>query len=258
MTNSATKPPIRIVVTRPGKRGEGLARKLANRGFHPILMPLLEVTAPEDPGPMRRAAREGSQYASWIFTSAPAVEAYFAHQPASPGGSMVVFAVGEATAAALASRGHVAIVPDEQTAEGLVDVVATHLPSAARVLVPQAADARPALRDGLSQRGFRVDCVASHDKVLPAAAPGIFADLFDRQPYGWVTFTSPRIVKHFVELAGEPWSHRKGELEAASIGPVTSRALRNVGVEPTVEAGSPSDDQLVIAIDQRCRALARK
>ncbi|MBZ0111314.1 MAG: uroporphyrinogen-III synthase [Thermoanaerobaculia bacterium] len=248
MTTSSNRSRTRVVVTRPSPRGEGLAKKLEDRGFQADLLALLEVTAPADSDPLRQAAREGSNYDSWIFTSAPAVDAFFAQRPSPPRHATVFFAVGEATASALASQGYAAITPNDQTAEGLVNLIGARLPGTARLLVPQAADARPTLVDGLSRLGFEVHGVATHDKVLPARAANIFAALFDRQAYGWVTFTSPRIVEHFVALAGDSWNRRRGELEAASIGPVTSEALRAVGVAPSVEALSPSDDRLVDAI----------
>jgi uroporphyrinogen-III synthase len=217
-------------------------------------MPLIEVTGPVDSGPLHRAAREGSHYDSWIFTSAPAVEAFFARQPSPPGASALLFAVGEATADALARHGHVATTPDRHAAEGLLDSIAARLAPRARLLVAQAADARSTLVDGLSSRGFEVDCVATHDKILPPTATMDFADLFETEAYGWVTFTSSRIVEHFVALAGPSWPDRRRELLAASIGPMTSQSLRAQGVEPRVEAESPSDDHLVNAIARAAQA----
>ena len=74
------------------------------------------------------------------------------------------------------------------------------------------------------------------------------AELFATPPLGWVTFTSPRIVRHFAELFGTDWERRRGELRAASIGPVTSAELRRLGVEPAAEARRPSDEEMVAAV----------
>jgi uroporphyrinogen-III synthase len=63
-----------------------------------------------------------------------------------------------------------------------------------------------------------------------------------------VTFTSPRIVRHFAELFGADWERRRGELRAASIGPVTSAELRRRGVEPAAEAARPGDEEMVAAV----------
>jgi uroporphyrinogen-III synthase len=90
--------------------------------------------------------------------------------------------------------------------------------------------------------------VVAYDKRLPPEAPRRAAELFATPPLGWVTFTSPRIVRHFAELFGTDWERRRGELRAASIGPVTSAELRRLGVEPAAEARQPSDEELVAAV----------
>jgi uroporphyrinogen-III synthase len=87
-----------------------------------------------------------------------------------------------------------------------------------------------------------------YDKRLPEEAPARAAELFSAAPIGWVTFTSPRIVRHFTELFGDGWNLRRTELRAASIGPVTSAELRHWGVEPAAEARRPEDEEMVAAV----------
>ncbi|HZI64824.1 MAG TPA: uroporphyrinogen-III synthase, partial [Thermoanaerobaculia bacterium] len=55
-------------------------------------------------------------------------------------------------------------------------------------------------------------------------------------------------ARNFASLFGGQWPERRRELRAASIGPVTSGALRALGVEPAAEAAQPSDRDLVRAI----------
>ena len=71
-----------------------------------------------------------------------------------------------------------------------------------------------------------------------------------------MTFTSPRIVRHFAALFGADWERRRGELRAASIGPVTSAELRRRGVEPAAEADRPLDEALVAAVGKAAGAFA--
>jgi uroporphyrinogen-III synthase len=199
----------------------------------------------------------------WVaFTSANAVDALFDRltSPLPPGLRAAV--VGPATAAALRRRG---AEPDRiaarRDAEGLIAELA---PLAAarraagrpplRVLLPQAADARPALAAGLAAAGAEVAAVVAYDKRLPADAPAraraIFGDDLPAPaaPLGWVTFTSPRVVDHFVALFGPAWAARRSTLRAASIGPVTTRALVRHGVAPAAEAATPADRALVEAV----------
>jgi len=92
--------------------------------------------------------------------------------------------------------------------------------------------------------------VVAYRKRLPAASRELARRLFAGTPLGWVTFTSPRIVRHFVDLLGPSWKHRRQELRAISIGPVTSGELRRQGVEPAAEASRPSPQAMVRALLQ--------
>ena len=58
-----------------------------------------------------------------------------------------------------------------------------------------------------------------------------------------MTFTSASSVRFFVEAAGRPAGSR-----IVSIGPITSEALREHGLEPDVEASEHTPDGLVAAL----------
>jgi uroporphyrinogen-III synthase len=162
-----------------------------------------------------------------------------------------VAAIGAATAAALRGRGvepTLVAAAGEQSAAGLLATLLPHLDCGQRVLLPQAADALPTLRDGLLAAGIAAVAVAAYDKRRPETAARRAAELFSGTPIGWVTFTSPSIVRHFADLFGTRWQRRRGELRAASIGPVTSAELRRQGVEPRAEAANPTAFELVAAV----------
>jgi uroporphyrinogen-III synthase len=94
----------------------------------------------------------------------------------------------------------------------------------------------------------------AYDKQLPPEAANKAAQLFATSPLGWVTFTSPRIVRHFAELLGDGWERRRAELQAVSIGPVTSAELRRWHVEPAAEALRPTDEEMVAAVARKVEA----
>ena len=60
----------------------------------------------------------------------------------------------------------------------------------------------------------------------------------------YVTFTSASAVRFFVEAAGPPGDGSR----IVSIGPITSEALRERGLEPDVEATEHTPDGLVTAL----------
>jgi uroporphyrinogen-III synthase len=281
---------VRVVVTRAERQAAGLAAAFAAAGATVEPLPLLEVTAPADPAPLARAAAELRLYDWAVLTSTNAVHALLAAarpppappatagvpqpaggprvaaapgtpgSPRAPGGlppRLRVAAVGAATAAALRGRGvepTLVAAAGEQSAAGLLAALLPHLDCGQRVLLPQAADALPTLRDGLLAAGIAAVAVTAYDKRRPATAARRAAELFAGTPIGWVSFTSPSIVRHFAGLFGDDWPRRRGELHAASIGPVTSAELRGQGVERLAEAANPTDGELVAAVAAAVKA----
>ena len=245
---------IRVVITRAEHQSDSLAAAFAREGAIVELLPLLEIVPPADPRPLERAAAELPLYDWVVFTSANAVEAFLPRFQGALPSRLRAAAVGPATAAALRSWG---IEPHLEArrsdAEGLAADLLPHLDRGRRVLLPQAADARVTLFEALAEAGAEPVAVVAYDKRLPADAPRRAAELFANAPLGWVTFTSPRIVRSFVDLFGDTWERRKPELRAASIGPVTSAELRRHGIEPAAEAERPGDEALVEAVARAVR-----
>jgi uroporphyrinogen-III synthase len=245
---------VRVVITRAVHQSEGTAAAFAAAGATVELLPLLEVVPPADPRPLERAATELALYDWLVFTSANAVEAFLPLTGGSLPHRLRTAVVGPATAEALRSfevEPH--LVAARSDAEGLAAELAPYVDRRRRILLPQAADARPALAEELSRAGAEAVVVVAYDKGLPSDAPRRARELFDADPIGWVTFTSPRIVRTFAALFGPDWERRRPELSAASIGPVTSAELRRQGVEPAAEAGTPGDEGLVEAVVRAAR-----
>ncbi|HEV8630217.1 MAG TPA: uroporphyrinogen-III synthase, partial [Thermoanaerobaculia bacterium] len=142
------------------------------------------------------------------------------------------------------------LVALQSTGEGLLAELVTrlrHRPGQ-RILLPQAADARPTLAAGLRAAGMEVDVVVAYRKTLPPDAASRAAAIFGDGPLGWVTFTSPSTARAFAGLFEPRWAARRASLRAASIGPVTSEALRALGAPPAAEARTATEAALVDAV----------
>jgi len=240
---------IRVVVTRPEHQSEELVRFLCAAGATVKRLPLLALLPPEDPAPLAAAARELASYRWVVFTSANAVRALFGAMNDRWPDGVAVAAIGDATDAALSND---AVWPDlvaeESSAEGMLAALVPRLKPGDRILLPQAADARPTLAEGLRTAGHEVDRIVAYRKTVPPDARERAMAIFGDGPLGWVTFTSPSIVRTFAGLLEPRWNERRGTLRAASIGPVTSEALRTLGVPPAAEAAKASDEAMVAAI----------
>ena len=246
---------FRVVVTRAAHQAAGLTAAFEAAGATVEHLPLLEMIPPDDPRPLERAASELALYDWLVFTSSNAVDAFLPLTGGALPPRLRVAAVGPATAEALRAYGlEPHLTAARADAEGLLTDLAPLVDRSRRVLLPQAADARPTLSEGLSRAGAEAVAVVAYDKGMPPDARDRAARLFAETPIGWVTFTSPRIVRHFVELFGADWERRRPELRAASIGPVTTAELRRQGVERIAEAATPGEEGLVEVVLAAVRA----
>lgn len=239
---------VRVVVTRAEAQGEGLLAAFAAAGAEVAALPLLVVVPPADPRPLERAASELALYDWLVFTSANAADAFLPLAGGALPPRLQVATVGAATADAVRAYEIEPALAGPADAAALAAALAPHVARRRRVLIPQAADAAPTLVDALAEAGAEPIAVVAYDKRLPEDAAERARLLFADTPLGWVTFTSGRIVRHFVGLFGETWEARRPELRAASIGKVTSAELARHGVTPAAEAVKPGDAELVAAV----------
>ncbi len=239
---------LRVVVTRAESQAGELVAALHEAGAEVAELPLLEIVPPADPGPLEHAAAGLGRFRWVVLTSANAARALLPRVPAGSARPRVAV-VGDATGRAVETLGwSLDLQAADSRAEGLTAELLPLLQPGDRILLPQAADARPLLGEALASAGFEPEVVVAYAKRLPVEAPARAAELFATSPLGWVTFTSPSTVRHFVEVLGTTWPARSGELRAASIGPTTTAALVEAGIEPAAEAAEPRARELVAAL----------
>ncbi len=149
--------------------------------------------------------------------------------------------IGPGTAEALRRAGLVADVIGERfVAEGLVQALAD-VP-VTRALVARAAQARDILPQALRERGAEVDVLALYETVTESPDE---AQLQAISRADYVTFTSSSTVHNFFAAAAD---RLPATARLASIGPVTSEALREHGRAPDVEAVRHDIDGVIEAL----------
>lgn len=243
-----------VAVTRARAQAGRLSALLTAAGAAVVEVPAIEIGPPSDGGAaLGSAARRIGSY-DWVaLASANAVDALFAHlRDARDLGGVRVAAVGAQTADALAGRGVVAdLVPPVAVAEELASAFGPAASRGVRVLVPQAAGARPALVDGLAALGYEVEAVEAYSTLHPPLEPTALAGLASADA---VTFTSASTVEGILAAAGR--DHLPPVV--CSIGPVTSAAARRHGLEVAVEAPEASVAALVDALAGYAAAHPRR
>lgn len=228
----------RVLVTRDPRQARETCRLLNELGAEVIPMPTIAIQPPEDPTPLRQAARCLARYDYLILTSANGVEALWGALEACDLDSralagLTICAIGPGTARALACRGLQAdLVPDDHRAEGILDLLPEEMIRAKKILLPRAAKAREILPETLRQRGAEVDLVQAYVSRIPSAED--VAEGLGRLRAGEVdvlTFTSASTVEHFAALVGpDTPALCKGKIVAA-IGPITRDACIRHGLE---------------------------
>jgi len=166
-----------------------------------------------------------------------------------------IAAIGPATKKAIEKRGvKVDVVPKEYVAESVVKSLRKQV-KGKRVLLVRAKVARDVIPRELRRAGAVVDVVEAYETVVPKSSrTRLRAALKDaRKRPNVVTFTSSSTVKNFVQLLGVSSRVRKKPatlkgVTLASIGPVTSATLREVGLSVDVEAKQFTIPGLVAAI----------
>jgi uroporphyrinogen III methyltransferase/synthase len=241
----------RIVVTRATQQAQALSERLRELGADVIEMPATQI-ARLDLAPLRKAIDELSRYAWLILTSQNAV-AIFWEQLLGEGldarslSVVKVAAVGPATAGALLEHGiTVDVVPQRFVAEGLLEKLGERDDvDGKRVLYVTAEGSREVLPEGLKELGADVTVVEAYRSIGDGEGAERLGRAIESGRLDLATFTSGSAVRGYVDAIGTDLAAR---VPAVSMGPQTSDALREAGIEVRTEAKESTLDGLVSAV----------
>ncbi len=241
-----------VVVTRDAKGGAEFAASLAARMAVTIEVPVTKIKTLTDSGSFVKVLAQIHAYDWVIFTSCNGVETFFAalaklSKDARVFGSAKIAAIGVRTAETLAGFGIKAdFVPSAFTSKdlamGLIDF--TNL-RGKKALLLRSLIASDDLSQLLEAAGALVDNVPvyTHEKNLCDMKP------LSSRPIHWLTFASPFAATCFFEQVSVDFAKSK-DAKVASIGPVTSKKLAELGVKVDIEASEHTFDGLLAAIEQ--------
>ncbi len=246
---------LRVVVTRSRGQAAGLTEGLRRDGARVVSAPLIQITPPASGAALDRSVRAIAGFDAVVFTSVNAVRSLFSRarrlglRPRPP---RRIYAIGVETAKELRRRGWECSVPRENRAAGLIRSIPAR--PGWRVLIPRAREAREELPAALRRRGAFVTVVEAYRTRFDASGCRRLKAALRQGTVDAVTFTSGSTVRGLVRCLGRARTRELfSRAQAVSIGPVTSAALRRMGIRPGVEARRPSAEGLRLALR---RALA--
>lgn len=245
----------RILVGRARHQANVLSERLRALGADVIEIPFLEIRPPASWRPLDAAILRLTEYDWLILTSVNGVHALF-NRLEKLGKSeadllhLNIAAIGPATRQAIEKHGlPVDVMPAEYVAEAVIAELAGEV-RGKRVLLVRAKVARDVIPVELSKAGAKVDVVEAYETVLPESSRSeLKTTLRDaqRKPDA-ILFTSSSSAKYFLDLLGQENVGLLDGVLLASIGPVTSQTLRDLGLRVDAEARQYTIPGLVEAL----------
>ena len=229
----------RIVVTRTRAQAGVLSRELRLLGADVSELPTIRVEPPSDLRAFAELVQDAHAYDWIVFTSPNGVTAFFdlfykLYDDAREIGGARIAAIGPATAQRVKDYHlHVDLQPDEFVAEALVrEFQKAGGVENLRILIARAEKARDVLPRELSTLGAIVDEGFAY-RTVPETRDftGARRRLLE-EGADMITFTSSSTVDNFLAL-GLPWPEG---MKIASIGPITSKTVREHGLEVAIES----------------------
>ncbi|MHC4566960.1 MAG: uroporphyrinogen-III synthase, partial [Planctomycetota bacterium] len=245
-----------IVVTRDVAGNADFANKIIDRGGNPVEFPTIRIEPRTDSNEFLRALAMFSEYDWIVFTSGNGVATFFdaldgLGKDARVFASAKVAAIGNKTAEKLADFGIKAdFVPDvftgRELGRQLLGFANLH---EKRVVLLRSAIASNELVEVLTEGGAQVDNVAVYTAAEVKSDPSSLVESLGGGKIDWVAFASPSSVNGFFGQV-PAWAVNSSKSRIASIGPVTSGRLKELGVKVDVTAGEHTIDGLLDSIEQ--------
>ncbi len=239
----------RVLVAGSPGTSEKLRDRFAALGADAVTQGAIRITDPPDWAPVDEALENLGRYHWVVFSSKNGVD-YFMRRLLQLGGDarrlggVKLAAVGSKTAERLGVYHLTAdVVPERFDADALAAIL-TGDAAGQRFLLAGASRGRQLLADELRAAGAEVDPIVVYGNVdVEEADPNVAAELASDE-IDWVTVTSSATAQSLVRLYGE--ALRSARL--ASISPLTSAALCDLGFEPSAEASPHTAAAMVDAI----------
>jgi uroporphyrinogen III methyltransferase/synthase len=236
----------RVLVPGSPAASQTLREHLTRLGADAVIQPAIRITEPPDWTPIDAALDRLQRYDWVVFSSANGVDALLRRLFDRGGdvrrlGSVKVAAIGAGTADRLA-RYHVRadLVPEEFVAASLARALGG---GGQHFLLVQSSRGSDALAGALAGSAAVDRVIAYGSEDVESPDPDIAAALAAGE-IGWVAVTSSAAVRSLARLYGDALRGAR----FAAIGPLASAAVRELGIEPAVEAEPHTTAALVEAI----------
>lgn len=239
----------RILVTRTKAGASDLSDQLRLAGATVVIIPTIEIVPPHSYAPLDQALATLDEFEWVVFTSANAVDVFGVRRP--PGiFPKNVAVIGPATARAIEKLGlSVALQPSRYVAEALAEALAPRV-AGHSVLLIRAAEARDVLPQVLREAGAELTIADAYRNRVPSDSIPLIRETFSSPQHvpDVITFTSASTARNLMDLLHHAGIELPSGVLLASIGPITSLAMNELGLKPIIEAKEATIPALAQAI----------
>lgn len=241
----------RMVITRTRKQSGTLSAGLAELGADVFELPTIRIEQPKNLMEFGQLVQDSHTYDWLVFTSPNGVDAFFEmfyklYDDARDIGGARIAAIGPATAQRV-KKFHlkVDLMPDEAITEGILREFEKHgSVENEKILIVRAEVTREILAKELTARGAIVDEAIAYRTVPETGDVSGGLERFKSEGADMITFTSSSTAENFMALK----LPLPPGLKTASIGPVTSATMKELGLRVDVEAKEHDVPGLIKAI----------
>lgn len=225
-----------VAITRPIDRAQKACEIVENLGGEAFLAPTLDLKPVNTDSLKELVARKDEL--DWIvFTSPTTIVSLNKFYPDFIKNLDCKLAViGNKTGKLAEKNGlKVDLMPDDFTAEGLVEEFSKRNITGKTIGIPRTASARSTLPEGLEELGNKVILAEAYKSLFPmddAKVRELISKIENRQ-IDAITFTSPLTVENFFKIADDKEKLAKllnDNLLTVSIGPITARVLEKYDI----------------------------
>ena len=225
-----------VAITRPKDRAKKACEIVEKLGGEAILAPTLDLE-PVNTESLKNLVSRKDDLDWIIFTSPTTIVSLNKFYPDFLKTLECKLAViGNKTGKLAEKQGlEVDLMPEEFTAEGLIEEFKNQKITGQTIGIPRTASARPILPQELEKLGNEVILAEAYKSLFPMDESAV-RDLIEKIENGKIdaiTFTSPLTVENFFEIAEDKAKLAKllnDNLLTVCIGPITAKVLEKYGV----------------------------
>jgi len=248
-----------IIVTRSRDQASVFSDQLIDLGANVLEYPTINITDPDDFGPLDRELKNLGSTDWLIFTSVNGVDAFFNRifelgRDVRDLKGVKICSIGPSTTERIKGF-HVSIdcQPPKYVAESVIEALKkVDEIKGKRFLMPRTDIARSYIPEELEKLGAEVSDIIAYKTELATDGDNIVLDKLKDGEVDIVTFTSASTVKNFVKIIGEDnLSAFKDNVQFASIGPITNESAKGMDIEISIKAEEYTIPGLVQAIVEK-------